>query len=330
LLSFKVPQASTGEASTRWHDDVVTPESLEACNVTAVTAFYPAKSKYPAAHYFVWLRQLVNLTRVPLVIFCDPGCVSEIQQFAANRKSVEVRGKARTNFAAQRLDLDWDAQFLMDHEHFHHSAELYRIWFEKSHFVLDAIATNSFNTGNFAWIDAGWVRNSFTQDTWSLWPDHSAINQLADGRMHLLQLQPYTLTERVRGSMGLLSQFQGKIRLGAGHIFGRCEAWPRWVKQYEEVLLRMHRAGMFVGKEQDVMANLALLFPNAVCRWPARRFPDVDFEPWRDLITQFSTHPLSGSPSRGQRAHTFTSKIWEAKIGEISRVRRGLARRIRT
>lgn len=56
----------------------------------------------------------------------------------------------------------------------------------------------------------------------------------------------------------------GVNRVGGTVIAGHKVAWITWRQIYYDVMGRMIAAGRFVGKDQNVMANVAVLHPDII------------------------------------------------------------------
>ncbi len=135
------------------------------------------------------------------------------------------------------------------------------------------------------WCDAGAVRDQFTQKCIRIMTHGQRI--LAD-KMTVLQIDPFTADERAVYHTKSLANFQyNKNRIGGGILAGGVEAWRTWDKHYREMIAEMVKNGLFVGKDQNVFANMALRWPRDVhVVVPSADAPRFDW--WFYMLYYFS------------------------------------------
>jgi hypothetical protein len=75
----------------------------------------------------------------------------------------------------------------------------------------------------------------------------------------LLSIEPFNACELEtdsRGRAAFLSSLNHRI--GGGNFGGDADAIHNWYKRYYEKLIDYHREGLFVGKDQPIMASVCL------------------------------------------------------------------------
>ena len=223
---------------------------------TVVTAYYPIPSKFPVENYVSWIQEFWPKTECPLVCFVDPNSVASFQEVFAERKGpTRVIGLPFQGLSAfTRLPRGiWTDAYEKDTEKEIHSPELYAIWYEKKEFVRRAIELDPFGSDTFVWCDAGigrypeWI--PFIATTF---PRAGLIPR---GSVLVLQINPFQEGDRP-------GFFRGDgNRMGGGILASDRAGWSAWSKAYDVMLLRLHKEGGFIGKDQAIMASICLESP---------------------------------------------------------------------
>jgi hypothetical protein len=228
---------------------------------TVVTAYYPIKSKFGAEKYAGWIRQFWPQIPCNLIFFTDTSLVGVTEGLLAGRKgNTKIIGLPFKELSAfTRLSpVLWLATSGKDPERAIHSPELYAVWYEKKEFVRRAIEMNPFGSEHFVWADAGICR-------YPEWIPHLAAFPRAEliprGRMLQLQVSPFQDGDSSE------KDFEGN-RIGGGILASDRAGWAAWSKAYDLILMRMYLAGRFVGKDQNIMAGIALEHPELVVLVP--------------------------------------------------------------
>lgn len=262
--------------------------------LTVVTAFYPLRGKHSPDAYLGWMTTFLASVRVPVVAFVPSqewrDRLTGLREEHAPDAPLRAHILPSERFWAWQQPVDWDLQYSMDREASIHSQDLYAIWHEKPHFVGRAIAENFFGSRVFVWSDIGLPRDPETARCFAEWDADRMVASLDDDRIHLLQLQPFRVRERLTALGGGLPDLAGSVRLGGGMIAGNSTAWRRWTEAVGSAFERLHKNGRFVGKDQEVMGVAALCAPGVVERW-APLYSASGGNPWRWLVREFHQFP---------------------------------------
>lgn len=232
---------------------------------TLVTAFYEVPSKRPLNKYMEWIANFFTSYPGHLVIFTEKKYEQLFWSFRSNYKEKTriIISRPETWPASHDFSEEfWKAQHEMDHEKHYHSPELYKVWYQKNEFVQRTIRENPFKHKKFMWCDAGMVREPLVQKYMSTMVHGQRI---LNDKMTVFQVFPYKNEEREEFKKnGLVDFHLNKDRIGAGILAGGLEAWSLWDKHYKEMIRRFLEKGWFVGKEQNIFANMALQWPRDV------------------------------------------------------------------
>ena len=232
---------------------------------TIVTAFYTMESKFPSEQYMKWIENFLQNIDCHLVFYTDSFMIPKLQEMRAPyaektrfidlpRHEWQAYKKYGKNFWINQKQRDREAKI--------HSADLYAIWYEKKEFVLRAAELNPFGHTKFIWCDAG----AFRYPEWfpSLRTFGSAINQIPDDKMVLLQVEPFKDEDITSFAIDQIGKFDDRNRIGGGIQGATVEIWKYWSALYDQKLQERLAKQMFVGKDQTIMAALALQNPNLV------------------------------------------------------------------
>jgi GT2 family glycosyltransferase len=144
------------------------------------------------------------------------------------------------------------------------------------------------NTDKFIWCDAGAFRNETI--TGSLSKFGASPYRIPDGKMTLLQVFPFTAKELHEHGEDGVGKFKHVDRIGGGIQAGDRKAWSKWSLAYDDKLALMNDMGLFVGKDQTIMAAVALSYPELVHMVPARN--DI-YDRWFTLLYYLSGPKVS-------------------------------------
>jgi hypothetical protein len=221
------------------------------------------KSKYPSAKYREWVATFLATLTCPIVFFTDAETLPFLEACPRASSSVEFivlpRAEWNANDPVQFPAGFWEAQLALDPERAIHSAELYKVWYEKKELVLRAIARNPFGSTKFVWTDAGIMRNAAFAAL--LGPHYPVAARIPSDRMMLLNYWPFTRSdEQVHVVRGVSIKGGGidKPRIGGGVLAATATVWQRWSELYDEVVARYRQAGLFIGKDQTIFMTLVL------------------------------------------------------------------------
>lgn len=242
---------------------------------TVVSAYYEFPSKHGPEKYRIWVRQFLESLNSPLIFFTESKLVEFIRDCRKGKEDTthiicveKENWTASTKFAPEF----WQAQLILDPERLIHSAELYKIWYEKKEFVLKAIRLNPFTHTDFVWVDAGCVRTPTTLTNFPM------ADKIPTDRMVLLNVEPFLEEDKLTG-------FAKKNRIGGTILAAASSTWLLWSETYDSMLESYVKANKFVGKDQSIMASLVLHNPPLVS---LIRPPKICTSKWFYLLQHFS------------------------------------------
>ncbi len=252
---------------------------------TVVSAYYDMKSKYDPERYRGWIRLFLESTPCYLVFYTEASLAPFIEDC---RKGKEDRTRvvilpreewtANTAFAPGF----WDKQHAIDPEKNIQSPELYKVWYEKKEFVKRAIALNPFGHSTYVWTDAGILRNPEIRDLVA--KNFPVTERIPVDRMLVFNWWPYVLADEndivFPGNVRIKAPY-AKPRVMAGILAGSKDAWERWDSLYDNCMQRFMSAGLFVGKEQNIMGVVAIESKKDVSLLYVR---NISPEPWFYLL----------------------------------------------
>lgn len=215
---------------------------------TVVSAYYEFPSKHGPEKYRIWVRQFLELLNSHLVFFTEHNLLDFIRDCRKGKEDkTQIICLEKENWTASTKFSNefWSSQLNLDPERAIHSAELYKIWYEKKEFVLKAIQLNPYNHTDFVWVDAGCVR---TPTSLTNFP---ATNKIPTDRMLLLNVEPFLEEDKNTG-------FAKKNRIGGTILAAAAQQWLLWSKTYDSILESYVKKNKFVGKDQSIMASLVL------------------------------------------------------------------------
>lgn len=257
---------------------------------TAVSAFYVMKSKYPSHNYLSWIRLFLENIQCQLVFYTTSDLIPIFLEMRKNNpfydRTIFIDLPEDKFYAYSRYGRNfWKNQITIDPEAVKHSPELYAIWYEKKEFVKRTIETNPFSSDKFIWCDAGCLR--YPQWTPNVY-NFGQEKNIPDDKMLLLQVFPFTEEEINQETP---RKFEIVNRIGGGIQAGSIKAWEKWYDIYDKQLQMYNKYGKFIGKDQSIMAEIVLNYPDLVEIVHANKNqPDVD--KWFTLLFYLSNPPL--------------------------------------
>jgi len=230
---------------------------------TVVSAFYRMPSKFKEEVYVQWARNFFGSIACHLVIFTEEDCAQlfkEIRAPFSDRTQIIILPRAEWT-ANKKWGADlWEQQRALDPESKIHSADLYKIWYEKKEFVLKAAQINPFGHDKFIWADSGIVRS---QEVHGWMSNFAVAERIPEDRMLLLEIDKFTEEDCVKQDDGLYGNFLKKNRIGGGIQAATAETWRKWSVKYDAMMQRYIAANRFIGKDQSIMASVILEDPGA-------------------------------------------------------------------
>ncbi|OQV22670.1 hypothetical protein BV898_03495 [Hypsibius exemplaris] len=234
--------------------------------VTVVSAYYNLHSpKHSHGDYAVWMSNFLSEVPCYLYIFTDDESypmLRELRSAHLNRTKFLIKPFEELRMA-KLGEAFWRKHYDMDPRWKRHNSRLYIIWNEKTNFVMDAIGDDPFNSDYFIWCDIGSFRNASRLPQLRTFPNEKKISQLDSTKIHMEILYPFRRRDyALLPNNGLpVRRFQKEVRLAGGFMVGHRRAWQKWNGIFYETLMRMSEANRFVGDDQIVMVNVAVLHP---------------------------------------------------------------------
>lgn len=234
---------------------------------TIVSAFYTMDSKFPSSQYLRWIETFLSNIPCHLVFFTDKDLLPLFTQMRQSHSSTTVfialpreEWTAYTKFGKSF----WEQQRQIDREASIHSSDLYAIWYEKMEFVRRAIDMNPFGHRRFIWCDAGAFRYNEWIPSLQTFGSQGIASVVPDGKITLLQVEPFVDEDLEDFTMDRIGKFDTVNRIGGGIQGGTIDAWTKWIPLYNAKLEERLTRGMFVGKDQTILASLVLQYPSLV------------------------------------------------------------------
>ncbi|OQV14878.1 hypothetical protein BV898_10910 [Hypsibius exemplaris] len=162
----------------------------------------------------------------------------------------------------KRLEM-WNKQKSLDHETFH-TPELYALWNQKLHFLMEAIKENPFDSDYFLWTDIGSFRDKEQAEQLTSYPDtNTTATLLGTDKVFFLQMGDFLEEHRKIRWNGLPEKdFQHGTGLAGTVLGGHANAIREYNQRYYETMKLMHDNGLFIGKDQNIMSTVAVLYPD--------------------------------------------------------------------
>ncbi len=229
---------------------------------TIVSAYYPLhKSKYSQKQYERWLALFLQNCEGHMVFFTDATTAPFIATHRAaykDRTRIEVLEPSKWTANTHFSERFWKIQHDIDPEKETHSVELYKVWYEKKEFVKRAIALNPWNHTDFVWCDAGICRSEVFA---KLIKEFPVASRIPTNKILLCNVGEYTeRDEQIYMVNGVPIQggASGKMRIGGGIVAASKEMWAIYDQLYEQTVDKYIQAGIFFGKEQNILETLVL------------------------------------------------------------------------
>jgi hypothetical protein len=227
---------------------------------TVISAYYEMSSKHSLSEYRKWIELFLTDNNMYLIFFTE----SHLAEFIRDcRKGYDDRTTIvilpREEWVANKYDQKvWDALHSIDPEKAIHNPELYKVWFEKIEFVKRGIELNPYRHDDFLWVDSGICRKESLK---KIIPEFPVASRIPIDRIMLLNVKPFNKSDteiKIINGIKFIGGGIPKERIGAGVICGRKEIWEKYHTDYYTTLDKYRKAGLFWGKEQDIMQTMVL------------------------------------------------------------------------
>ena len=226
---------------------------------TVVSAYYEMPSKYRLDDYRTWIRLFLSNIPMYLIFYTEAKTYNFIKECRIGHEDrTRIVVVERSEWVANTYDQSvWDSLHSMDPERATHNPELYKIWFEKLEFVKRGIKLNPYEHDDFLWVDAGICRKESIKNSILQFP---LASKIPIDRMLLLQVLPFTKSDREKRILNGVEILGGtsKDRIAAGIMAGRKEMWEKFFDLYSKTIEKFKTAGIFWGKEQNVIYTMVL------------------------------------------------------------------------
>ena len=258
-------------------------------SITIVTAFFTMPSKFSTDTYREWMGNFLSLDE-NMIIFTDKENFSYIEKIRKSKKDKTsiIQSSIKDFDVYKHIDY-WEYCKRIDREHHIHSKELYMIWNEKPFFMEKALKMNKFNSEYFFWMDIGCVRDpimltrigKFSCD--GIPSDKIILSKVTDSQINTnLNNHGISVSFENRGNIccPILNCIQG------GFFGGHKNAVKNWVKMYKNELNLFMVTGTFGGKDQYIMGNLTIKFPEYITVLKPEEFPK--FNSWWSFLVRMT------------------------------------------
>jgi hypothetical protein len=234
---------------------------------TVVSAYYEMPSKYNLESYRTWIRLLLENVPFHLIFYTDKSLAPFIQDCRAgyeDRTIIIILPREQWIANQKYPQHVWNSLHAQDPEANIHNPELYKVWFEKNEFVKRAIALNPFDHTDFVWMDAGICRY---ESLLNLVKDFPVASRIPTDRIMLLNVMQFSQKDEIpsyTGGQMFIGGTISKPRIGGGIIAGSISSWKHYSNLFDTTLEKYRTAGLFWGKDQDIMKTLVLENKNSV------------------------------------------------------------------
>ncbi|KDR80102.1 hypothetical protein GALMADRAFT_48997, partial [Galerina marginata CBS 339.88] len=244
--------------------------------ILLVSAMFPlAKSKHSVEDYEIWVSKFLRPITTDVYFYTTPDFAPVVQRARGFDLSITIDTSYTSPFYVppmNGLETVYSEMHNQDREKFRHSPDLYAVWNAKP-FLLDAAVKFLARRGEIYdyafWNDAGSFRD---EHQYKAWPDPGRVDQIWEKGSKLTGTKVEDLLFfPIFGAPG--STFKtwkediGPVdsEVSEGSFFGgspkAVEWWCQTFYAYHDYYLSL---GLFVGKDQNIINALVLLFPNRI------------------------------------------------------------------
>ena len=225
-----------------------------------VTAYYRSKNKHDSTGniYIQWMKNFIPYVENKIVIFVDnkQEFLDIIQrEKIILRESVHIIiEKHMTDFLVQKYN--WDSHYNIDPEKRIHNVNLYKIWNEKINFLKIVSELYPLNDDYYVWTDIGMIRDPKLRPFLRYYPDKKLLND----KMYFLRISK--LNNIYDGN--IIDVTNAPSNIGGGVIAGHRDIIHQYHEAYYNMLHEYFEKNIFAGKDQNIMYNMTLKYPNMV------------------------------------------------------------------
>lgn len=225
-----------------------------------VTAYYRSKNKHDSTGniYIQWMKNFIPYVENKIVIFVDnkQEFLDIIQrEKIILRESVHIIiEKHITDFLVQKYN--WDSHYNIDPEKRIHNVNLYKIWNEKINFLKIVSELYPLNDDYYVWTDIGMIRDPKLRPFLRYYPDKKLLND----KMYFLRISK--LNNIYDGN--IIDVTNAPSHIGGTVIAGHRDIIHQYHEAYYNMLHEYFEKNIFAGKDQNIMYNMTLKYPNMV------------------------------------------------------------------
>ena len=261
--------------------------------VTIVTAYFTVPSKQTKETYLGWINNFVKLDE-NMIIFTDKENNDYISSLRDLNKTHIIVTSIQEFEVYKYIDY-WNYCKEIDSEKQIHTVELYMIWNEKSFFCEKAIKSNIFRSEFFYWMDIGCVRDS---EMLRYIPKIN-VDNIPQDTVILSQVE--YKNPSVELNNGISQTFENVsetnsclnfVYIQGGFFGGYINGLSKWIELYRRELDLFVRTKTFGGKDQYIMANILIKYPdNIYCMSPVKyEYGHVVFNNWWSFLVRLSDY----------------------------------------
>jgi hypothetical protein len=233
---------------------------------TIVSCYYliPNNKKRSIPDYMTWITNFLTFCDTPIVMFSDGPIADEmdrIRHATFPTKWLLIRRPLdQLHFSSPEYMTYFAA--LETHRPRGITADVVKIWMNKTIFLNEVITKNPFNTNSFLWCDAGCWRNTSLASRYAPgWPRNPPstlsmtwIDTLAEVRAIIRQGRPESLEDCVKRYSLILTKPSV-----AGAIFGgSAEALQALAEVFPKVLDILMKSKIYMDGDQEILAFSAI------------------------------------------------------------------------
>ncbi|KAJ7164683.1 hypothetical protein C8R43DRAFT_878995 [Mycena crocata] len=272
LFYYAIPYLQHGPAVYLADLPVV---SGEPSPILLVSAFFPlSKSKHTMREYEWWLCQFLRPITTDIYFYTPTEMVPLVRK-CRGRLPITIDTTFATPFdisPLRKFGQQYVDMHALDREKDIHSSELYAVWNAKPYFLDEAVKALSRQGRNYDhafWNDAGSFRSTHNFTDWpsatrvqDIWKEGSALTgeKQEDLLFYPVCRVPHPTHRYWQESMGPIDNYFSEASFFGGS--------PRTISWWRDVYYAYHdhylRLGMFVGKDQNLIHALFLLFPSRI------------------------------------------------------------------
>jgi hypothetical protein len=233
---------------------------------TIVSCYYliPNNKKRSIPDYMTWITNFLTFCDTPIVMFSDGPIADEmdrIRHATFPSKWLLIRRPLDQLHFSSPEHMTYFAA-LETHAPRGITADVVKIWMNKTMFLNEVTTKNPFNTNSFLWCDAGCWRNASLASRYAPgWPRNPPsalsmtwVDTLAEVRAITRQGRPASLEDCVKR----YSLVHGKPSV-AGAIFGgSAEALQALADVFPKILDILMKSKIYVDGDQEILAFSAI------------------------------------------------------------------------